>query len=176
MTALRRVVVGCLATALFPAMSWADGGAVVFSKLCGGYRITLFAAPPSPRAGPVDFSVLIQAVDSGAPVLDIPVSIHVCPEDAPQRSSGGPATTAAATNKLFRAIQLDLSEPGRWHVEVVVHSSDQPAHVDALLDVAPPLPSWLDLGLWIGWPAAAILLFAMHQCLVTRRAQQPGSK
>lgn len=87
MTALRRVVVGCLATALFPAMSWADGGAVVFSKLCGGYRITLFAAPPSPRAGPVDFSVLIQAVDSGAPVLDIPVSIHVCPEDAPQRFS-----------------------------------------------------------------------------------------
>ena len=170
----RSVLVGSLGTAmllLFPAMSWADGGTLVFSKACGDYRITLFTAPTSLRAGPVDFSVLVQAMDSGAPVLDVPVSIHVYPESAPQRSSGGPATTAAATNKLFRAIQLELSEAGRWHVEVVVHAPERPARVAADLEVAPPLPSWLDLGLWIAWPAAAILLFAVHQCLVARRWQ-----
>jgi hypothetical protein len=154
---------------LVPAMSWADGGTLVFSKPCGGYRITLFTAPTLLRAGSVDFSVLIQAVDSGAPVLDVPVSIHVYPDNESQRSSGGPATTGAATNKLFRAIQLELSEPGRWHVEVLVHSPEQAARVEAELEVGPSLPSWIDLGLWIGWPAAAILLFALHQCLLARR-------
>jgi hypothetical protein len=160
---------------LFPAMSCADGGTLCFSKLCGSYRITLFTAPTSLRAGPVDFSVLVQAVDSGAPLLDVPVSIHVFPESEPQRSSGGMATTAAATNKLFRAIQLELSEPGRWHVEVVVHSPERSARVEAELEVGPPLPSWIDLGMWIGWPAAAILLFALHQCFLARREHKRES-
>jgi hypothetical protein len=161
---------------LCPARSWADGGVLCFSRPCGGYRITLFAAPAALRAGPVDFSVLVQTLDTGAPVLDVPVSIHVFPERDPQRSSGGPATAAAATNKLFRAIQLDLSEPGRWHVEVVVHAPERAARAETELEVGPPLPSWIDLGLWIGWPAAAILLFAVHQCLWARRQQRVATR
>lgn len=159
----------CLLIFLFPATTWADGGTLCFSKQCGSYRITLFTAPTSLRAGPVDFSVLVQAADSGKPLLDVHVAIQVYPKGEPQRQVGGVATTATATNKLFQSIQLELAEPGQWHVEVVVQSPEEAERVETELDVGPPLPSWIDLSLWIGWPAAAIVLFVIHQCLVRRR-------
>jgi hypothetical protein len=161
-----------LSLLLCPAIVRADGGTLRFSKQCDGYRITLFTAPTSLRAGPVDFSVLVQLADSDSPLPDLPVTVHVYPASEPQRRVGGPATTASATNKLFRAIQLDLPEPGRWHVEVVVHDPERPFQVDTELQVGPPPPSWIKLGIWIGWPAAAILLFAIHQCLVQRELKR----
>jgi hypothetical protein len=155
---------------LCPALARADGGTLRFSKQCAGYRISLFTAPASLRAGTVDFSALVQSADSEAPLLDVPVMVHVFPEGS-QTRIGGLATTAAATNKLFRAIQLELSEPGLWHVEVVVGEPPRQARVEADLEVGPPLPYWIDLGMWIGWPAAAILLFALHQWLVRRHGR-----
>jgi hypothetical protein len=156
---------------LCPALVRADGGTLRFSKQCEGYRVTLFTAPTSLRAGMVDFSVLVQAVDSEAVLLDVPLTVYVFPAGAPQQRTGGPATTAAATNKLFRAIQLELSEPGVWQVEVVVGAPQRPARVETQLEIGPPLPSWIDLAVWIGWPAAAIVLFALHQWLVRRHGQ-----
>jgi hypothetical protein len=153
---------------LCPAMTCADGGTLRFSKECDGYRITLFTSPTSLRAGVADFSVLVQSIHSETPLLDLPVTIHVYPQSDPQRGSSGLATNEAATNKLFRALQLDLSQPGWWHVDVVVDSPKAPMRVGTDLEVGPPLPSWVDLGLWIGWPAAAILLFVIHQCVVRR--------
>jgi len=154
---------------LFPGHVWADGGTVRFSKQSGGYRITLFTLPTSLRAGVVDFSVLVQSLDSAQPLLDVPVTVHVYPENHPEQRRGGQATTAAATNKLFHAIPLELSEPGRWHVEVVVAAD---SWVETILEVGPPMPAWLDLGLCIGWPALAIPLFALHQYLVRRATRR----
>ena len=85
------------------------------------------------------------------------------------------ATTAAATNKLFRAIQLELNEPGRWRVEIVVGHPERSIRIETDLEIGPPLPSWIDLGMWIGWPAVAIALFAIHQCLV-RASRRRGAK
>jgi hypothetical protein len=157
---------------LVPGLTRADGGTIRFSRQTGGYRITLFTLPTSLRAGVVDFSVLVQSADSAQPLLDVPVTVHVYPENHRQQRRGGQATTAAATNKLFQAIPLELSEPGRWHVEVVVGADSR---VETVLEIGPPMPAWLDLGLWIGWPALAILLFAVHQYLVraaTRRERE----
>ena len=161
---------------LCPAFSWADGGTLRFSKLSGGYRITLFTAPTALRAGLVDFSVLVQSADSESPLLDLPVTIHVYPDGDPMRRRGGLATTAAATNKLFRAIQLELSEPGLWHVEVVVDAAERSARIDTEVEVGSPLPSWIDLGMWIGWPGVAIVLFAIHLCLVANRKRREPKK
>ena len=160
---------------IWPALAVADGGTLRLSRQCDGYRITLFTSPTTLRAGEVDFSVLVQSVNADTPRLDVPVMIHVFPEGKRQRRSGGAATTAAATNKLFRAVRLNLDEPGRWHVEVAVGPPDRSALVETELEVGPPLPSWIDLGLWIGWPTAAILLFGIHQGLVSRhrRGERP---
>jgi hypothetical protein len=154
---------------LCPALARADGGTMRFSKECDGYRITLFTFPTSLRAGVADFSLLVQSTHSDAALLDLPVTIHVHPQGDPERQSGGLATTDAATNKLFRALQLPLSQPGWWHVEVVVDTPTGPRQVETDLEVGPPLPSWVDLGFWISWPAAAIFLFVIHQQLVRRR-------
>jgi hypothetical protein len=151
-----------------PLLVRADGGTVRFSRQAGGYRITLFTFPTSLRAGVVDFSVLVQAADSGKPLLDVPVTIQVYPATDPQQRLGGPATTAAATNKLFHAIALELSEPGRWQVEVAVHAPGEPIRLQTELDIGPPIPAWSELSLWIGWPAVVIALFGIHQYLVTR--------
>jgi len=151
-----------------PALTRADGGTLRFSKLSDGYRITLFTSPTTLRAGVVDFSVLVQSADSDRAVLDVPVTVHVYPWGSPQHRNGGLVTSAAATNKLFRAIQLDLPEPGRWHVDVAVHATQRAVQVKTELEVGSPLPPWIDLGLWIGWPLVAIVVFVLHQSLVRR--------
>lgn len=161
----------CVALAvllLCPAMLRADGGTLRFSKRCGDYRITLFTAPPMLTAGPVDFSVLVQAMESESPRLDLPVTVSVYPEANPQRRLGGTATREAATNKLFRAIQLDLPEPGRWRVEVAVDSPQGLLRAEGELEIIPAPASGFALAGWIGWPALAVLLFAIHQFLVQR--------
>src|SRR5262249_54953292 len=91
-------------------MARADGGTLRFSTKSGAYRITLFTSPTSVCAGVVDFSVLVQSAESETPLLDVPVTIHAFPEGEPLRRNGGLATSAGATNKLFRAIQLELSQ------------------------------------------------------------------
>jgi hypothetical protein len=36
------------------------------------------------------------------------------------------------------------------------------------LAVGPPIPAWLELAPWVGWPVGAVLLFGAHQVLVAR--------
>ncbi len=159
---------------LFPANVRADGGTLQFSNRCGAYRITLFTAPPTLRAGPVDFSVLVQPIDPEPRQPEHPVTVYVYPVGNPERRIGGTATREAATNKLFRAIQLHLSEPGQWRAEVALDSPQGALRVECELEVGPAHPSWLDLAGWIGWPAVMILLFVIHQWLVQRDRNRRG--
>ncbi len=83
-----------------------------------------------------------------------------------------PATTAAATNRLFRAAQFELSEPGRWKMQVRVLGRHGPAGIGGEVDVAEPLPRWQEMWPWFTWPALAIALFGIHQALVLRSGAQ----
>jgi hypothetical protein len=87
-----------------------------------------------------------------------------------------PATTEAATNKLFRAAEFHLSEPGWWDVAVTVEGPHGPASVRFGLQADDPLPRWLDLWPWFCWPALAIALFGVHRVLVRRRVPQLASR
>ena len=42
----------------------ADGGALLMRQPAGPFIVSVFATPPLPRAGPVDFTVLLQASGS----------------------------------------------------------------------------------------------------------------
>jgi hypothetical protein len=148
---------------------WADGGTVRFSQRRDGYQVTVFTSPTPLRAGFVDISVFVQDATTGKPLTDVPVQVHAQPVGDPQRKVSAPATTEAATNKLFRAAQFELPEPGQWRVEVVVQGYDQPTAIDFEVAVAKAVPSWVNLSLWIGWPFAAVLLFGIHQVLVRRQ-------
>src|SRR5207244_1994724 len=92
----------------------ADGGAVRLSQRAGGYQIAVFTSPTPLRAGPVDVSVLVQDAATGECVPDARVTVRLTAADG--RAVELPATTEAATNKLFRAAEFQLPEPGRWDV------------------------------------------------------------
>jgi hypothetical protein len=117
-------MIGIVACAWLTLGTWcapavADGGALRLSGTAGGYRISVFTAPTPFRAGPVDVSVLVQDASTGNPATQVPVTIRMT-------RSGGlaleyPATTAAATNKLFRAAQFELAWPAPVIVLFSVH-------------------------------------------------------
>ena len=55
--------------------AFGDGGSVQLHSVSGPFEITLFTEPPLPRAGQIDFSVLIQDAKSGQPVMDATVML-----------------------------------------------------------------------------------------------------
>jgi hypothetical protein len=137
----------------------------------GDYHISVFTAPTPFRAGPVDVSVLVQDASTGDPMTPVKVTVRMT---KPGRLVlDYPATSEAATNKLFRAAQFYLPKPGRWALEVEVQGSHGLAVIGGELDAAEPLPRWRELWPWISWPALVIALFGLHQFLA-RRARIPG--
>jgi hypothetical protein len=127
-----------------------------------GYRITVFSAPTSFRAGPVDISVLVQDASTGDPVTQVTVTVRMSKADD-GRALEYPATTEAATNKLFRSAQFELPDAGRWLMQVLVEGPHRTAVVTSEVDAAERLPRWLEMWPWFGWPGLAILVFGIHQ-------------
>jgi hypothetical protein len=175
-TTLARNARALLRLALVPALLLApssllraDGGAVRLSQRAGGYQIAVFTSPTPFRAGPVDVSVLVQDAATGECVPEARVTVRLtAPGDG--RVLEVPATTEAATNKLFRAAEFRLPEPGQWDVAVAVEGPHGPALVRFGVQADEPPPRWLDLWPWFGWPAAAVALFGVHRVLVRRKA------
>ncbi len=151
-----------------PGTAWADGGTLRLSQRSGDYQISVFTSPAVLRAGVVDISVLMQDSATGAVRNDVPISIELIPADQPALKLEQPATTSAATNKMFRAAQFDVPRPGSWEARVCI-GERQPAHVSFKFDVAPPPPAWLQLAPWVGWPLVLVALFIWHQRLASRR-------
>src|SRR5690349_6566313 len=67
-----------LISLFFVSNAFADGGSVQLHSVSGSFDITLFAEPPLPRAGQIDFSVLVQD-STGQPVLDAAVTLALTP-------------------------------------------------------------------------------------------------
>jgi hypothetical protein len=159
-TVIAAVITLWLALGSWPAQAHADGGALRLSGVKGGYRISVFTAPTPLRAGAVDFSALVQDASTGEPATQVQVIFRLT------RSGGTalehPATTEAATNKLFRAAQFELPEPGRYAMQVQVEGPHESAVLGWELEAAEPLPRWLQMWPWIGWPALAIAIFILY--------------
>ena len=167
------VTLGWLLLGTWCAPAIADGGTMRLSGKTGGYQIAVFTAPTPFRAGAVDISALVQDASTGEPLTQVRVTIRMT-------RPGGlaleyPATTEAATNKLFHAAQFELPEPGRWEMQVRVEGLHGIAVIGGEVEAAEPLPRWPELWPWIGWPAPVIALFSIHQLLARRRTGQPGA-
>jgi hypothetical protein len=147
----------------------ADGGTVRLSEQKGSYRITVFTSPTVLRAGPVDISVLVQEAATGEVASGLQVTIKAVRRVSPSAVIHHPATTEAATNKLYYAATFDLPEPGWYLVEVSIAGTEGEAQVRFELEAAEPPPPWLAMLPWIGWPVLAIFLFGVHQLMVRWR-------
>jgi hypothetical protein len=146
----------------------ADGGTVRLREQAGAYQVTVFTSPTPFRAGPVDISVLVLDASTGECVPEARVTVRLM-----ARGTGDvleyPATTEAATNKLFHAASFHLPEPGWWDVEVAVEGPHGPALLRFGVQADEPPPRWLELWPWFAWPALAVAFFGFHQVLVRRK-------
>jgi hypothetical protein len=150
------------------SLARADGGAVRVRQRAGGYQIAVFTSPTPFRAGPVDVSVLVQDDATGECVPGAQVTVRLkAIEDG--RILEFPATTAAATNRLFHAAVFELPEVGRWDVEVAVEGPHGRALLRFGIEADGPAPRWLELWPWFTWPALVAALFGLHQLVIRRR-------
>jgi hypothetical protein len=156
----------------FPS-AWGDGGTVRLSEKRDGFLITVFTSPAPFRAGPVDISVLVQDALTGETVPEARVTVRMTKPGQPALDY--PATQEAATNKLLHAAQFELPEPGRWQWQVQVEGRQGLAGLSGEWEAAAPLPRWREMWPWIGWPAVALALFAVHRALTRRRASRASS-
>jgi hypothetical protein len=148
-----------------------DGGTLRMTEKKGGLLITVFTAPAPFRAGPVDISVLIQDALTGEPVPQTPVTVRMTKPG--ELALEYAATPEAATNKLLRAAQFALPEPGRWRLEIQVKGLDGPVVIGGEVEAAASLPRWRELWPWIALPLLVIALFGFHQVFARR---QRGSR
>jgi hypothetical protein len=165
------VIFGWLLLGSWCAPASADGGSLRLSGRKGGYQITVFTAPTPLRAGSVDISTLVQDAATGDPMPHVQVTVRMTKSG--RLALEFPATTEAATNKLFRAAQFELPEPGVWELQVEVEGLHGQVVIGGLVEAAEPLPRWQEMWPWIGWPVLAIGLFGIHQVLVERKGRSP---
>jgi hypothetical protein len=164
------IVAGLLVlVGLLGATARGDGGAVRYSDRIGDYRVTVFTSPTPLRAGPVDVSVLLQDVATGEPIVDAEVIILAELQNRPARTIRALLTSAAATNKLLQAAAVEIPQSGSWEFTVELVKPRVAEQARLVLEVAEPLPHLRASDLWMGWPLAPIVLFALHQVLVHRR-------
>jgi hypothetical protein len=154
------------AVLLLPSRAAADGGTLRLSEQKDGYWIAVFTTPTPLRAGPADISVLVQEAATGEPATGLQVSIAVQKRDGHSGEIRHPATTQAATNKLFYAATFDLPEAGRYSVKVCMIGDRGATNTSFDVESAEPMPTALSELPWVGWPVLAISLFVVHQLLV----------
>ena len=167
------LILGWLPTSLWVAPARADGGTLRLWDRQDRYEIAVFTAPSPFVAGPVDISVLVLDSATGQPVLDANVIVKVAPLGRPEAAVLHPATSGAATNKLFYATPFELSVSGFYLVEVVIEGAKQNAQVRFEVEAANDLTQRIVLWPWICWPAPVIVLYGIHQWLVWRKIR-PG--
>jgi hypothetical protein len=160
------------AVLLAAADAQADGGTVRVSEPRGRWQVTAFTSPTPLRAGPVDVSVLVQDAKTGRPDPAARVTVTAASRTTPPVVVTEPATTGAATNKLLVAAVFDLPEGGWWDFRVDVSAAGETQEVTFEAEAAEPLPGWVSLAGWVGWPAAAVLVFAAHRLLVWRKTER----
>ena len=149
------------------SLARADGGAVRLREQADGYQITVFTSPTPFRAGPVDVSVLVQDAATGECVAQARVTLHLTAWGSGQVLEY-PATSGAASNKLFHEATFELPEAGRWEVEVSVDGPQGPARARFEVEAGAAPPRWQELWPWFAWPALAVALFGLHRVLARR--------
>jgi hypothetical protein len=160
----------CHLVTLSPCHARADGGSLRLREQANGYQIAVFTSPTPYRAGPVDISVLVQDAVTGECLPDARVVVRLTACGS-EEFLEYPATTETAINKLFRAAEFQLPEPGRWDVVVTVEGPHGPALVRFEIQADEPLPRWLDLWPWFAWPALLVALFGVHRILAEKGAE-----
>jgi hypothetical protein len=148
----------------------ADGGLVQLRQTAGRFVVTVFAEPTPPRVGPVDISVLAQDRADGRATLDGEVIIRLRSEGG--TTVAGRASRNVAQNQLLYSALMNLTEAGRWELEVAINQGESKASVFGQIWVAQPRPFLLSYWRSLSLPWIVIALFAINQWLKKRTANR----
>ena len=107
---------------LAPLIAHADGGTVQLREASGPFVVTVFTAPETFRAGPIDTSVLVQDRETGRVILDATVNLAFQPAAGTGPRFQARATHAQARNKLLQAATIDMPAAGWWTIQISVSS------------------------------------------------------
>ena len=165
---------GLLAVALALALAepaFADGGALLALREEHGVRAALFISSPSPRVGPADVSVLVQD-DRGAMLDDCRARIGLIPEGQPHLRREYEATSAAATNKLFRAARVEFDTRGGWIIEAEVTANGKTLLVRQRVEVGDSRQGARAYAGWIAWPFVVLAFAALRERLLANEHRQ----
>jgi hypothetical protein len=155
---------------LAPLALHADGGTVQLREASGPFVVTVFTAPETLRAGPIDTSVLIQDRETGRVILDAAVNLAVEPAAGTGPRFQMRATQAQARNKLLQAAAIDIPAPGWWTMHISVSRNGAQAAVATKVLVQPAAAQLAGIWPYLILPPVAIALFVLHQAL--RRSPQ----
>ncbi len=150
---------------LAPLIAHADGGTVQLRRASGPFVVTVFTAPETLRAGPIDTSVLVQDRETGRVILDATVNFALQPAGGTGPRFQARATHVQARNKLLQAATIDIPAAGWWTIQVSVSRDGARAVVATKLLVLQSAPRLGGVWPFVMIPPVAIALFALHQTL-----------
>lgn len=143
----------------------ADGGVVILSGKTANEILTVFATPEPVRAGPTDFSVLVQDMKEN-PLLGGQVSLAFTNGDDRVTAA---ATHAQATDKLLFSATLDLPHPGKWLLRVEYKTATEIGELTGSVSVGARQPPWLAFWPYFAAVPVIVLLFFLNQKLKRQR-------
>lgn len=150
---------------LAPLVAHADGGTVQLREASGPFVVTVFTAPETLRAGPVDTSVLVQDPETGRVILDATVNLALQPVAGTGPGFQARATHVQARNKLLQAVTIDVPAAGWWTMQISVSRDGAQAVLATKLLVLPAAPRLAAIWPFVILPPVAIALFALHRTL-----------
>ena len=118
----------------------------VGAAAAGPYLVSVWTAPPTPRADePVHVTVSVADPQTEEPLLDTDVVVALVAPNREEPLLAKSATTAAAGNRLFYETDFTVAETGQYEIIVTVTGAAGQGEVNFMLDVAPPSSPW---GMW----------------------------
>lgn len=166
-TRILKIVLVAAQTACFLR---ADGGALLMRQHAGPFAVSVFAAPPLPRVGPIDFSVLLQSPDSLTPVLD--AQVEIVARDGKGVIVSRSALHDQAQNRLFYGAVLTLPHEGPWNYDVSIRKAATTATASGSLRVFPASSPLAAHWRVFSFPFVFLLLFTLHQTLAAGQRRQ----
>ena len=157
---------------LCAAGALADGGTVRAIATDDGLQISVFTSPVVLAAGEVDVSVLVQDAETLAALPSAQVEVELVPQGRPYAAQRVTAEQKLATNKLFQACHLTLSE-GKYDVVVTANLGKARGRAAFEMAVGPEPTRAAAFWPWYCWPAVPVLLWITHVFWQQRR-NTPG--
>jgi hypothetical protein len=155
---------------LLPSVARGDAGMLRYRKVIDGVEISVFSDSPPIRTGIFDVNILVEPVPPNARRPAPIFQVCAYPVDSPEKKHRADEIQAPAMNKLFTAAELEITEQGRWQVEIDADVGGTDLELCRFeIDV---VDAPARLGVWVGLPAAVIVLFAAHRWLVHRRQRR----